>query len=83
MNIMALLIVALAQLASLDMAQLQETIGAIKTALVEQYVEPAEEVEVALERARTWRASGWKDVRLAERPCSPGVSRRRPFCRRR
>jgi retinol-binding protein 3 len=42
MNILTLVAVALAQLVSLQLDQLRETIEAIKTVLVEQYVEPDE-----------------------------------------
>ena len=42
MNVLALVVVALVQLVSLDLPQLRETIEAITTALVDQYVEPGE-----------------------------------------
>ena len=40
MDILALVVVALVQLVSLDLPHLRETIEAITTALVDQYVEP-------------------------------------------
>ena len=42
MNVLVLVVAALFQLVSLDLPQLRETIGAITTALVDQYVEPGE-----------------------------------------
>jgi len=55
MNVLALVVVALVQLVSLDLPQLRETIEAITTALVDQYVEP---VEGALRRERTGTGPG-------------------------
>ena len=42
MNVLALVVVALVQLVSLDLQPLRETIEAITTTLVDQYVEPGE-----------------------------------------
>ena len=47
MDLLALLAVALLQLASLTFEQLRETVDAIKTVLVEQYVEPVEGTRLA------------------------------------
>ena len=42
MDILALLAVALLQLAALTFEQLRETVEAVTTVLVEQYIEPVE-----------------------------------------
>ena len=47
MDMLALLAVAFLQLAALTFEQLRETVEAIKTALVEQYVEPMEGTQLA------------------------------------
>ena len=44
---LALLAVAFLQLAALTFEQLRETVEAIKTALVQQYVEPTEDTHLA------------------------------------
>ena len=48
MNLLALVVVALVQLVSLDLQPLRETIEAITTALVDQYVEPGEGARLGL-----------------------------------
>ena len=48
MNLLALVVVALVQLVSLDLQPLRETIVAITTALVDQYVEPGEDARLGL-----------------------------------
>jgi len=53
MNVLALVVLALVQLVSLDLQPLRETIEAITTTLVDQYVEPGEGARLvcAVERA--------------------------------
>ena len=41
MNVLALVVIALVQFVSLDLPRFRETIEAMTTALVDQYVEPA------------------------------------------